>query len=189
MSYNLSELIDVAVLEDFFDSFYKISGIKANLVDLDGQLIRTESEEIPKGWQKICMDFHRKHPETLERCLASDLELSKKLQSGEQFTQNKCLNGLVDLAAPINIDGKHLGNLFTGQFFLEKPEKLFFCKQAGRYGFEEEKYLKALAEVPVFEESYVQDALEFLSKLAALIMRMGQERQRYLELCKKYRVE
>jgi ligand-binding sensor protein len=44
---------------------------------------------------------------------------------------------LIDNAAPIIIEGKHLGNFFTGQFFLEQPDLEFFKKQALYYGFDE----------------------------------------------------
>jgi len=37
---------------------------------------------------------------------------------------------LVDVAVPIVIKGEHIANLFSGQFFLEEPDRGFFKKQA-----------------------------------------------------------
>ena len=49
----------------------------------------------------------------------------------------------------IIIEGKYLGGLGFGQFFLEPPDMEFFSKQADEFGFDKEKYLKAVAEVPI----------------------------------------
>lgn len=48
----------------------------------------------------------------------SDLHLAKMLKADE-FADYKCKNGLWDVVTPLFINGKHIGNIFTGQFFYD----------------------------------------------------------------------
>jgi len=103
------------------------------ILDLEGNII------IATGWQDICTRFHRIHPLTSSRCRESDTILAGRIQNGDRYTVYKCKNGLVDVAAPITIGGKHVGNFFTGQFFLEAPDKNFFIHQAEEFGFDKRR--------------------------------------------------
>ena len=55
------------------------------------------------------------------------------------------------MATPVMVGGKHVGNLFMGQFLFgdEEPDYDFFRAQAREFGFDEETYLAALAGSPV----------------------------------------
>ena len=74
------------------------------------------------------------------------------MKKGDDYHFYKCLNGMVDVAVPIIIKGEHIANLFSGQFFLEKPDKSFFIKQAEKYNFDKDTYLKALNDVPIIQK-------------------------------------
>ena len=78
------------------------------------------------------------------------------------YTEYKCLNGLIDISVPIEIEGRHIANLFTGQFLYETPDEEFFSKQAERYGFNKKQYFKALKKVPVFSWEEIEAKLAFL---------------------------
>ncbi|MBZ0243740.1 MAG: PAS domain S-box protein, partial [Bacteroidales bacterium] len=118
---------------------------------------------------QLCTDFHRVNPETSKNCRISDTELAGKLPEGEKFHCYKCLNGLVDVAAPIVINGLHVANLFSGQFLFEEADRQFFKKQTGKYGFDEKKYLEALEKIPVVSEENVKTAMDFLLNITQMI--------------------
>ncbi len=177
VNYSFLDLVDINKIKDLLISFYELSGIISVLEDLEGNiLISTDA-----GWQDICLNFHRKHPETLKKCMESDIKLSNGLKAGEKYSCYTCLNGMVDIAVPIYIEDRHLANLFTGQFFFEPPDIRFFRKQAKKYGFDEEEYLNALFKVPVFSAEFVEKSMSFLTDLASIIGEIGLERKKLLD--------
>ncbi|QUH22592.1 PocR ligand-binding domain-containing protein [Methanobacterium alkalithermotolerans] len=170
----LDDYLDMDIIQDLMQSFYEITAISSTLIDRKGKIFTTSNREIVgAGWQDICLKFHRKNPRTYKRCLESDTVLAGKMEKERCYSSYKCLNGLVDMALPVYIQNEHVANLFTGQFFLEKPDREFFKKQAQEFGFPQEEYLAALDKVPVFTEEYVEKGVMFLKKLAMIIGEMA----------------
>ena len=164
------------------ESFYNLTRIPSTLIDLDGNILKNSSKQwIAAGWQDICLNFHRKNPQTLKNCIISDTACSKDLRAGKDYTLYRCLNGLIDVAVPIYIEDKHVANLFTGQFLLEKPDIALFRKQAHKYGFNEDEYIKALFKVPIFNEEYIIEGINFLKDLAVFISEMGLKQKKLQE--------
>jgi len=180
-NYSFSDLVDIDKIKELLTSFYELTGVISALEDLDGNVFECTDGDVAIGWHDICLDFHRKHPETLKKCIESGIRICNKLKAGEKQSSHICLNGLVDIAVPIYIGGEHLANLFTGQFFFESPNIEFFRQQAHKYGFDEEKYLDALSKVDVFSEKFIEKAMSFLTNLASVIGEMGLEKKRLLD--------
>lgn len=172
---SLTDLIDIAGLQDLTDSFSHLSGIPSAILDLHGEIL------ITSGWQPICTEFHRNHPITAERCRKSDTILAAQSAQGEKVALYKCQNGLVDVVAPIVIEQTYMGYVFIGQFLLEPPDDDFFCRQAEECEFDLDSYRRALAQVPVLSLERVRQAAEFLANLTAVIGNAGRDR---LELFK-----
>lgn len=177
-SLALSELLDIPVFQNLADSFLKLTGLPTAILDLKGNVL------IASEWQKICTDFHRKHPVTASRCLESDTRLASQLTEGEKYHIYQCKNGLIDVAAPIFIENIHAGNLFVGQFLFEKPDLDFFTKQAETFGFDKAQYLGAVANVPILSEDDLENALEYLTNLTILIGSAGLDKKRLFDLNK-----
>ncbi len=167
MTYKLSDLIEVAELQRIMEDFSDATGIVTALLEMDGTIL------IAAGWQDICVKFHRINPETACRCTESDTALASRLKKGEKFNTYKCLNGLLDVAVPVIIEGEHLGNFFTGQFLFEPPDKEFFRELAATNGFDEAAYMEALEKVPIVSEDYIKKIMNFLVGLTTLIGKMG----------------
>jgi PAS domain S-box-containing protein len=165
-----ADLVAISELQALCESFTALTGAVTAILDLDGKVL------VATGWQDICTKFHRVHPETASRCLESDTRLAGQLANGQVYNLYKCRNGLVDVAVPIIIGGAHLANFFTGQFFLEEPDRERFLGQAEAFGFEPEAYLAALGRAPVFSEAKVQAMMEFFTRLARLVGNMGHDR-------------
>ncbi|MBU4535648.1 MAG: PocR ligand-binding domain-containing protein [Euryarchaeota archaeon] len=174
LTLSLEDYLDMDVIQDLMQSFYEITSLPSILLDRNGNIFKNSKGRIVGvGWQEICYNFHRKHPTTLKRCIKSDTVLTEKIKQDKCYSSYKCLNGLVDMALPVYIQKEHVANLFTGQFFLEKPDREFFKKQAREYGFPQDEYLEALDKVPVFTEEYVENRVLFLKKLAVIIGEMA----------------
>jgi len=167
---DLRDLLPIDDLSRLCEEFTTLTGAVIAVLDLDGTIL------IATGWQDICTLFHRRHPVTSQRCRESDTVLAAKLREGEAYTVYRCQNGLVDVAVPIMVMGEHVGNLFTGQFFLEPPDLDAFAAQARTFGFPTNSYLEAMARVPVFSEGQVRAMMGFFTHLTHLIGDMGMAR-------------
>ena len=180
IDYELIDLLDIESLKSLTDKFTKLIGTAMGIFDRSGKVL------FGSGWYPVCTDYHRVHPITAERCRKSDLAMLQETKKGDiEYSIHKCQNGLMDTAAPIIIEGRYLGGLSTGQFFLEPPDMEFFSRQADEFGFDKEKYLQAVAEVPVFTSEHVRQFMDFYHRLASIIAETGLARLRLTELYKE----
>jgi len=178
MKNNLIELIDLKKVDSLLEGFNKTTGFVTAILDLNGKVL------YKSGWRDICTNFHRVNPETSKRCTISDTELAGKMSGGERCHFYKCLNGLVDVAVPIVVNGEHIANLFSGQFFLEKPDYEFFRQQARKYGFDEKSYMEALEKIPVESKEDVLVAMDFLQNMTQLLIETVYQKKEQTELNK-----
>lgn len=176
MKTKILDLIDFEKVDTLLEGFNKSTGFVTAILDLDGNVLSKS------GWRQICTEFHRINPQTARQCTISDTLLANKMAEGEKYHFYQCLNGLVDVAVPIVIKGEHIANLFSGQFFFEEPDRLFFEKQAETYRFNKEIYLKALGKVPVVSKEKVLVAMDFLLNMTQLISEMTLQKLEQTEL-------
>jgi PAS domain S-box-containing protein len=161
---DLEDIIDVPAIQSLMSHFYLLTHLPLFLIDLKGKVL------VGVGWQDLCTKFHRVHPESCRRCVESDTVLSGDVPPGT-FKLYKCKNQMWDLVTPVMVGGKHAGNLFMGQFLFadEEPDYEVFCAQAREFGFDEEAYLAALAQVPRMDRQKVDQAMAFFTRLAQMI--------------------
>jgi PAS domain S-box-containing protein len=161
---DLEDIIDVAAIQSLMEDFYKFTHSPMALIDIKGKVL------VGVGWQDICTKFHRVHPETARRCVESDTILSGNTPVGT-FKLYKYRNQMWDLATPVMMGDKHMGNLFMGQILFtgEDPDYEVFRAQAREFGFDEENYLAALAQVPRLDRRTVDQAMAFFTRLAHMI--------------------
>lgn len=161
---DLAEILDVQAVQKIMDDFYHITNIGVAVVNMKGDIL------VATGWQDICTQFHRVHPETRKNCIESDLELSSGVKPGT-FKIYRCKNNMWDIATPIVVGGKHLGNMFLGQFLFEDELTDYntFTEQARRYGFDEAAYLEALDRVPRWSHETIDAVMNFYARFADLI--------------------
>jgi PAS domain S-box-containing protein len=183
---NLSDIIDVPALQALMDDIHRLTGIASAVIETDGTVL------IGAGWQDICTQFHRVNPESCRNCIESDTFLTTGVRQGE-FKLYKCKNNLWDIATPLIVGKKHLGNIFVGQFMLadEIPDIEVFRKQAEQYGFDEVGYLAAFNRVPRLSKETVSAVMAFYTRFAGLITnlsmsnitlaRTGTERERLMK--------
>ena len=176
MDSKIKKHFDFERLNQLLEDFNQATGFVTAIVDLKGNVLSKS------GWRKICTDFHRMNEDTERNCKISDTKLASQMAKGKDYHAYKCLNGLVDVAFPIIIKGKHLANLFSGQFFFEKPDKQFFKKQAKKYNFDKKTYLEALDQVPVICEAEVKIKMNLLLNIIEMIVELTLEKIKQQEL-------
>jgi PAS domain S-box-containing protein len=165
---DLSDLINVPAIQSFLDDFQQLTRVPLAIIDLQGRVL------VGAGWSDVCTEFHRVNPESCAHCIESDLELSAGVAEGD-FKLYKCKNNMWDIATPIHVGDRHMGNIFSGQFFFEgeSPDYGAFRAQAHKYGFNEEDYLRAIDAVPHFSRDTIASAMSFFAKLAKMLSQLG----------------
>lgn len=173
MSFRLAELLNISVVEKLLNSFFEVTGIPSAVADVDGEFL------IKSGWQEICTDFHRLSPCSQQRCQQSDYFIKERFKNNlldKPYIAYRCLNGLMDYAAPIIIEGQFMGAIFTGQLLNEPPDEEFFRRQAQECGFEEEAYLQALKKVVIVSAEQMKRIMNYFTNITQIISDLGLER-------------
>ena len=167
-SLELTDLIDADALHALLQSFHQLSGIPVGIIDMKGKVL------VGVGWQDICTKFHRVNPESCRHCIESDTQLSAGVHEGEHRLY-KCKNNMWDVATPIMVGRRHVGNIFTGQFFFddEVVNRAVFCAQAERFGFDKEEYLAAVERVPRLTRRAVKEGMAFYAKLSRMLSKLS----------------
>lgn len=166
VTIELADVIDAPALQEMMNDYYALTGIGVGIIDLKGTVL------VGTGWQDICTRFHRATPESRAYCHESDIYLSSGIPPGT-FREYRCKNNMWDIATPIMLGDRHIGNIFLGQYFYddEEPDYELFRSQARRFGYDETEYLAALDRIPRLNRETVQTAMRFYAKLARMISR------------------
>lgn len=175
MGYRLKDIIDIDQFQSLQDRLNEIYLFPSAIIDNEGNILTATA------WQDICTKFHRQHPECAKECVKSDQYILTRLHEANPAVSYRCPHGLIDNAAPIIINGEHLGNFFTGQFFFEAPDLDFFRGQARKFGFDEEAYLAAVKKVPVWTKPQLDHYLYFIKGLIEVIANIGLKNLREIE--------
>ncbi|MEW6364584.1 MAG: MEDS domain-containing protein [Acidobacteriota bacterium] len=160
----LSDIVDTEEIQRLMDEFYQLTNVGIGIIDLHGRVL------VGTGWQDVCTKFHRINPESCRLCIESDLELSRGVPFGT-FKLYRCKHNMWDMATPITIGDRHVGNIFLGQFLFddETPDYGVFRQQARQFGFDEQEYMAALDRVPRWSRKKVNAAMSFYTAFAGMI--------------------
>jgi PAS domain S-box-containing protein len=165
---DLRDIIDVQAIQSLMDDFYQVSFFPVGIHNMKGETL------VAAGWQEICTNFHRAHPESRRFCKESDVELSANIPPGE-FRLYKCKNNMWDVATPLMVGGRQFGNIFSGQFFFEDDNVDYdlFRGQAERYGYDEEAYITALDRAPRITREAMNAGMAFFAHLSEMISKLS----------------
>jgi PAS domain S-box-containing protein len=164
----LSNILDTPAVQALMEDFTRLTGMAMAIIDLQGKVL------VATGWQDICVKFHRAHPQSAQKCIQSDRLLSGNLGPGE-YKAYKCHNHLWAVATSLFIGGRHVGNIFTGQFFYDDEviDERLFIVQAAKYGYDQDLYLSALHRVPRISRERIKVLMDFLRKFSVMVSKLS----------------
>ena len=170
LQYRLQDLVDLPKLQLMLDAFHRASGIPSALIDREGTVLTAS------GWQDVCADFHgscvRREPWSAARGAGVRRHLLKETSQ----VVYRCGNGLVDTVTPIVVNGCHVANAFTGQVLLAPPDQESLRRRAIRLGVDPQRYLEAIARVPVVTTEKLRTHLALVALFAELLGEIGRRR-------------
>jgi PAS domain S-box-containing protein len=164
----LSDIVDVPMIRSLMEDFSALTGMVVALLDTEGRVL------VATGWQDICTKYHRAAEESSLACTESDLYLSANAKPGECI-EYRCKNHMWDVVTPLFVEDRHVGNIYSGQYFYDDDlvDEGIFEAQAERFGYDKEAYLSALRRVPRYSRGEIARLMAYLVKFTQFVSRLS----------------
>jgi ligand-binding sensor protein len=164
----LKDVLDIELLQKFQDNFAESMDIASVTVDINGTPVTK-----PSSYTRFCQDFTHATTVGDNRCAESHKKGGEEaVRTGKPYIYT-CHAGLIDFAAPILVNGTHIGTILGGQILTRKPEENLFRKTANEIGVNENEYVKAVNEVKITTEKNIKAAAEVLFIVANNLSQIG----------------
>lgn len=163
---DLTHIVNSSILQTFPDAFYKATGFACGIHNLAGDLMTT----IPRSnYCPFCRNMYFSS-QGHKKCLFSNIKGDKRAYLSSEPYIYRCHAGLVDVSAPIIVNGEHFGSITFGQLIISKlDDKLRGEVRRKIADFPkpfQEKQLLALEKVPVVSLKQVKGLAQLLSLIA-----------------------
>ncbi len=166
----LLDVIDRRTLQSLQDAFSAATGMAALATDDSGAV--TEGS----NFTDFCMNLTRKSRIGCDRCNQCDLKGGAEASRTGRPAVYYCHGGLMDFAAPVMLNGKHIGSLIGGQVLPEEPDENKFRRIAGEIGVDPDEYIAALRKVKVIPKKQIEAAANLLYQMANALSEVGYQR-------------
>lgn len=154
----IQDFCDMKKFEEIMKNWAESTGLATVAVGADGKYISATY-----NFTDFCIKLTRENEEGRKRCEKCDRE-GKGVYN--------CHAGLVDFSIPITLeDGTVLGKIIGGQVLPECPEEDKFRGIARELGINEERYVKALAKVPVKTRAQIDASANLLGEVINMFVR------------------
>ncbi len=167
---SLLDVIDLGTLQSLQDAFANATGMAALATDSNGSVTRLSNPT------EFCMNLTRKSSIGCERCNKCDLQGGSEASRTGRPSVYFCHGGLVDFAAPIIVNGRHIGSLIGGQVLTEEPDDDKFRKIAAEIGVDPDRYISAVHKVPIVPKKQIDAAANLLYQMANALSDVGYQR-------------
>jgi PAS domain S-box-containing protein len=152
----LSDLINVAELQQMQDLFSNATGVASVITTPDGMPITR-----PSNFCDLCNNIIRKTEKGLLNCMKSDAELGKQNLNGPRIST--CLSGgLWDAGVSISVAGMHLANWLIGQVRNESQKYEDILQYADIIGANRDEFAEALRQVSVMSTDQFKKVADML---------------------------
>ncbi len=161
---NITDLIEVDTLQRIQDAFAEMTGMAALVTDVYGVPVTKSS-----NFTDFCMKYTRKSPVGRQRCEWCDrFGAEQTLESGCATTYF-CHAGLIDFAAPIVVNNKHVGCFIGGQVLTKPMTEKRIRQVAKDLDIEPEGYIAAAKKVHIRDKHVIDKAADFLYKISYVL--------------------
>ena len=166
----LLDVVDRDTLQALQDAFAEATGMAALATDDTGSVTQLSNPT------DFCMNLTRKSRVGCDRCNKCDLEGGAEANRTGRPSVYYCHGGLVDFAAPIIVNGQHIGSLIGGQVLTEKPDEAKFRQIARDIGVDPDEYVAAVKKVKIVPKKQIDAAASLLYQMANALSDVGYQR-------------
>ncbi|MBP2630313.1 MAG: histidine kinase [Firmicutes bacterium] len=153
----LADVIDTNLLQHFQDDFAKGVGVASITVDLEGKPVTK-----PSNYTRFCLDYTHSTACEDNRCAKSHMHGGQEAARLGKPIIYECHAGLIDFAAPIILEGQHIGTILGGQVLTNIPNEKKCRKIAKEIGVDETGYIEAVKEIRQLSKERVKAAANLL---------------------------
>lgn len=153
----VSDIIDVNLLQKFQDNFAIAMNCAAITVDRNGDTITKES-----SYTKFCSRLVQSTSIGNSRCGSSHSKMGEEAAKNKRPYIGRCHAGLIDFAAPIIIEGELIGTVLGGQVLDSNPQHDNYIRIAKEINVDENLLVNAVDEVNISEMKNIEAAAEVL---------------------------
>lgn len=157
----LTDVIDLGFLQNFQDEFATSVGVASVTVDADGNPVTN-----PSSYTRFCMNYVHSTECGDKRCAESHRKGGGEAVRTGKPVVYECHAGVIDFAAPIMVEGRHIGTILGGQVLTGTPEEAKYKKLAGEIGVDEAGLLAAVQEVYILPRERIEAAANLLFTVA-----------------------
>lgn len=167
---HLLDLVGREKLDRILKGFTEVAGVGSIISDANGKPITR-----PHHFTDLCLKYCRSTEEGRHRCYVSDRYGGREsLRTGKPPIYN-CLNaGLMDCAAPIIVEGRHLATVLCGQVLDEPFSRKMGLHRARQIGIKDiDGYLHALEQVPLMERERLLNIANLMAVITQTISELA----------------
>lgn len=157
----LTDVIDVDFLQKFQDDFATGVGVASVTVDANGTPITN-----PSRYTRFCTNYVHATECGDKRCAESHHKGGDEAVRSGKPVVYECHAGLIDFAAPIILEGRHLGTILGGQVLMEAAAEDKYRRLAGEIGVDETGLVDAVKEVSILSRERIEAAANLLFVVA-----------------------
>lgn len=171
----LDETVELDRLQEILDKFARATSIAAIVADVDGVPITK-----PSNFTRHCQ-MVRASIVGAQGCWDSDRRVGQQAVQQGAPALHRCHCGLIDMAAPIVVDGVYWGSVLCGQVLLEPPNEACLQQVRSRalvFGLDPDELAVAFQEIETVSEEKIWAAGELLQIVANYIVEMSVARLR-----------
>lgn len=161
---NLTDLIEVDILQKIQDSFSLMTGIASLTTDRNGVAVTKGS-----NFSDFCTKYSRSTDIGRQRCENCDRTGAETARKDGVSCAYFCHAGLVDFAAPIMAGGRMVGCFIGGQVITEPPDEEKIRKVAEEIGVSPDELVEASRKIQIVDKQTIDKATTALYTIANVL--------------------
>ncbi len=165
--------LDIDEIKSIILSFNHISGLPVCVYSMDGMPL------IPKiGGTTYCDILVAQKSSVYSLCEKCRLYAARECLNLKRGTHYYCHMGLIEITAPIMINGQMIAYMSTGMVFDKPPVEREIRLYAARYGMDPDFLWEAAQKVPIKSQSIIERSEEGLYNYASILSASADSRLR-----------
>ena len=160
----LTDLISNHIIIELQKMVISKNGIETGLCCSDGSYITSSCTINP-----FCELYIKKTPEGKRRCDACDRENAVRCCDTGKASAYICHAGLVDISAPVLVEGKQYGFIVAGQVTTKELTREQTDGIADELGIEKNALFEASKTIPVVSQAQIDQAVEDAERISNII--------------------
>ncbi|CAH0345181.1 PocR ligand-binding domain-containing protein [Bacillus sp. CECT 9360] len=168
--FTLRNIVNVEVLQEIQERFSDATGFAVIIADEQGIPVTR-----PSNFTNFCTQI-RLSEQGSQCCIASDRKVGLNAAEQGKPVIHYCHSGLIDIAASIVLDGRHLGSVLCGQVLLQghDEERLEQIREKSKQLPIDQELLQLYFEkIKFISQKQIEAAAQMLQMVANYIIKVG----------------